>query len=175
MHSTSLRDFVSHARQAGRIRFGDLRRLQRDILPARLTTREDAEALITLDRSVTRADPDWANYLVGTVRDFVIWGLPPAGSVDLDKAEWLVRILSSGSTSKTARLIAREVAREAREVDKALLAFTVGGPKRRSHLERSSVSGSGFPDLAGGDLHDVDGVADHVGGALLSFRPSRHS
>ena len=38
MQTTSLREFVSHARQAGRIRFGDLRRLQRDILPARLTT-----------------------------------------------------------------------------------------------------------------------------------------
>ncbi len=24
--------------------------------------------------------------------------------------------------------------------------------------------------LAGGDAHDADGVADHVGGALLSFR-----
>ena len=66
MHSTSLRDFVTHARQTGRIRFGDLRRLQRDILPARLTTRDEAEALIALDHSVTKADPDWTNYLVGT-------------------------------------------------------------------------------------------------------------
>ncbi len=85
MHSTSLCDFVSHARQAGRIRFGDLRRLQRNILPARLTTREEAEALIALDRGVQRADPDWTNYLVGAVRDFVVWGLPPIGSVDRDK------------------------------------------------------------------------------------------
>src|SRR5690606_18636786 len=28
--------------------------------------------------------------------------------------------------------------------------------------------------LAGGDAHDLDGIADHVGGALLSFRSSRH-
>ena len=58
MHTTSLRAFVSHARQAGRIRFGDVRRLQRDVLPARLTTREEAETLIALDRSIIRADPD---------------------------------------------------------------------------------------------------------------------
>src|SRR5215210_4403266 len=121
-----------------RIGFGDLRRLQRDILPARLTTRDEAEALIALDRSVTRADPDWSNYLVGTVRDFVVWGLPPAGLVDRDKAEWLVRVLSSGGISKTARLIAREVAREACEVDDALLAFTSGSPKRQLRQATSS-------------------------------------
>ena len=84
-------------------------------LPARLTTRKEAEALIALDRSVTRADPDWTNYLVGAVRDFVVWGLAPAGSIDRGKAEWLVTLLSAGGVTKTAKLIAREVAQEACE------------------------------------------------------------
>ena len=110
--TTSLRDFVSHARESGRIRFADLRRLQRDILPARITTCEEAELLIALDGSVQRTDPDWSDYLIGTVRDFVVWGLPPVGAMDRDKAEWLAVLLSNGSM-KTARTIAREVAREA--------------------------------------------------------------
>ncbi len=118
MNST-LRDFVSHARESGRIRFADLRRLQRDILPARITTCEEAELLIALDGSVQRTDPDWSNYLIGTVRDFVVWGLPPVGAMDRDKAEWLAALLSDGST-KTARSIAREVAREA---------FATGSPR----------------------------------------------
>ena len=59
--SPSLRDFVSKAVEHDRILFGDLRRLQRDILPARITTREEAEALIALDR-VRRADRAWRAY-----------------------------------------------------------------------------------------------------------------
>ena len=56
MRGTSLRDFVRHAREANRIRFGDVRRLRRDILPARIATREEAELLIDLDRSVSTVD-----------------------------------------------------------------------------------------------------------------------
>jgi len=29
-----------------------------------------------------------------------------------------------------------------------------------------------FLNLAGGDPHDMDGVADYIGGALLAFRSS---
>ena len=39
--STTLRDFVLNAVEMNRIRFADLRRLQRDILPYRITTREE--------------------------------------------------------------------------------------------------------------------------------------
>jgi hypothetical protein len=37
--SSTPRDFASAAIQSKRIRFGDLRRLKRDILPARITRR----------------------------------------------------------------------------------------------------------------------------------------
>ena len=37
MSGSTLRDFASAAVQSKRIRFGDLRRLKRDILPARIT------------------------------------------------------------------------------------------------------------------------------------------
>jgi len=121
MSGTSLRDFVCRALEHRRIRFGDLRRLQRDILPARITMREQAEVLIALDKSVDKADRAWRSYLIATVRDFVIWGLPPAGRIDRDKAEWIVGALASGGP--TARVIAREIAREALQVDEALLAF----------------------------------------------------
>ena len=58
MNSPSLREFVTDALEARRIRFGDLRRLQRDVLPARLATREEAEMLVDLDRSVRTADDE---------------------------------------------------------------------------------------------------------------------
>jgi len=129
MNSPSLREFVSDAVEAQRIRFGDLRRLQRDILPARIATREEVEMLVDLDRSVRTADRDWTTYLVTTVRDFVVWGMPPAGVVDHDKAEWLIATLSNGGVTKTGRAIAREVFREARQIDRAL-ARRAGAPEQ---------------------------------------------
>jgi hypothetical protein len=106
MSSASLRDFVSHTLEVKRIRFGDLRRLQRDILPARIATREEAELLIELDRAVRRADPNWRDYLIAAVRDFVVWGLSPVGCVNCEKAEWLTATLARGGATKTGRIIA---------------------------------------------------------------------
>jgi hypothetical protein len=129
MSGTSLRDFVSRAIEHKRIRFGDLRRLQRDILPARITTREQAEVLIALDSFVDRADREWQRYLIARVRDFAIWGSPPAGRINIDKAEWLVAALRT-SSRKTAGAITREIMREAPEVDdEALQALSVN-PRR---------------------------------------------
>jgi len=65
--SSTLRDFASAASQSKRIRFGDLRRLKRDILPARITTREEVEVLIALDAVIERADREWRSYLIATV------------------------------------------------------------------------------------------------------------
>ena len=62
--SNSLREFVSKALENERILFGDIRRLQRDILPACITSRDEVEALLALDRLVERADRDWREYLV---------------------------------------------------------------------------------------------------------------
>jgi len=123
MGGTSLRDFVSKALHIKRIRFADLRRLQRDVLPARITTREQAEVLIALDDSLDKADREWRRYLIATVRDFVVWGTPPRGRIDRDKAEWLVAALRVSSSPKIARAIAREVVQEAKEVDDLLLDF----------------------------------------------------
>jgi hypothetical protein len=132
MSGTSLRDFVSRAVEHKRIRFGDLRRLQRDILPARITTREQAEVLIALDSFVDKADREWRRYLIATVRDFTIWGSLPAGRIDVDKAEWLVAALGT-SSRKTAGAITREIMREAPEVDdEALQALSVNPRRARA-------------------------------------------
>jgi hypothetical protein len=114
--STSLRDFVCRALERKRISFGDLRRLQRDILPARITTREQAEILLALDKAVDITDRGWRDYLVKAVRDFVIWGSPPAGHIDADKAKWMMTTLS-GSSPNTARALTREIVRQGPEFD----------------------------------------------------------
>jgi len=136
MTRISLRSFVEQVSDAGRIRFGDLRRLQRDLLPSRITSREEAELLISLDRAVRKFDRDWNDYFVSAVRDFVVWGLEPTGQVDRGKAEWLLRVLSNGGITRRGRTIARQVVQDALEVDALLMAFVGGAP---NHSVRAVV------------------------------------
>jgi hypothetical protein len=97
-----------------------VRRLQRKILPDGVMSREEAELLIALDRSATKADPSWTEYLVATIVDFVVWVERPTGFVDDDTALWLAEALSAGGAlTRTARLIAREIAREVQGGDAA--------------------------------------------------------
>src|SRR4051794_11280805 len=84
--AATLRDFVTKALDANRIRFADLRRLQRDILPYRIATQYEAEMLLALDAKVERADRDWGDYLVPAVAQFAVWGLEPVGRIDQGKA-----------------------------------------------------------------------------------------
>jgi hypothetical protein len=148
MSRSSLREFVARALADNRILFGDLRRLQRDILPARITTREEAEILLFLDSVVERTDREWTMYLTRNVRDFVIWGLQPAGVVDRSKAEWIQAALSRADPTTTGRAIIHEIVREARRIDDdALFGLGAGRANRqcRSPQHRNPLSGLGRP------------------------------
>src|SRR5205085_11892192 len=82
MTKVSLSDFAAKILRNGRISFGDAQRLQRDILPDGLTSREEAEILIGLDRGAAKADAAWGRWLAATLVDFVVWGERPTGIVD---------------------------------------------------------------------------------------------
>ena len=128
---STLREFVTKALLTKRIGFGDLRRLQRDILPDGITTRDEAEVLIALDRSIERIDKAWTEALVAGVTRFVVWTTDPPGTVHEEASAWLLAALACGR-SKTALAIASEVVREAYDVDDALLAFGTSSPASRA-------------------------------------------
>jgi hypothetical protein len=109
MENTSLRDFTSRAAASGRIRFGDLRRLQRDVIPNGITTQEDAEALLDLDQAVSRADPDWPRWLSSALKAYAVSG----DGVNPQKATWLAGRLATART-KAAQALARQLATETR-------------------------------------------------------------
>src|SRR5215218_5429611 len=98
-----LLDFVKKVSSRGRITFGDIKRLQRDLLPNGAMTREQVEALIAMDAAVSRADPAWAAYLTSTVVDFVVWGSRPTG--------YVIRMRLSGSRRCFAPTRARRLVR----------------------------------------------------------------
>src|SRR5215207_10433611 len=103
--STSLRAFVSKALELNRISFGELRRLQRKVLPHGLVTREQAEVLIALDQTIARTDKAWADYLVMVITDFVVWRACSPGRVEPEMAAWLVASLSCGRPTRTTGMI----------------------------------------------------------------------
>src|SRR3954451_18076473 len=69
MINSSLQTFINKVHAAGRINFGGVKRLQRDILPDGISSREEAELLLTLDRTVSRADRSFADWLVAMMVD----------------------------------------------------------------------------------------------------------
>jgi len=132
----SLSDFASKLRSKNRISFGDVQRLQRNVLPDGIGSREDAELLIDLDREMARTDRAWERWLVATIVDFVVWAERPTGVVDENTAIWLAAALNGGEstrTTKTARLIAREIAEEAQGFEnEALATLAAALTKRKS-------------------------------------------
>jgi hypothetical protein len=104
------------------VSFADVRKLQRELLPDGIATREEAELLIGLDRAIGAAHPAWAGYLVGAVVEFVVWGSRPTGCIDQETARWLVSWLKSDSPTGTAQRIACEAIDEAHDVHGSLKA-----------------------------------------------------
>jgi hypothetical protein len=142
MINPSLDLFAATLIEAGRIRSGDVKRLQRDLLPDGISSRAEAELLLRLDQSVRRPDPAFSAWLVAAMVDFVVWSTRPTGSVDRETAEWLVTELMGGrGPTRTAHLIAGEIVREAQDVDEALLSWVRDLPRAelRPGLERASL------------------------------------
>lgn len=131
MINLSLQVFCDRVVGAGRITAEDVTALVRHVLPEGLTTRDEADMLIALDRVVTAADAAFGDYLVAGVVDFAVWGERPTGYIDGEMARWLVASLRNGSgPTPLAARIAREVVREAQASDEALIAFALEANRR---------------------------------------------
>src|SRR5215217_4527130 len=152
MDTTPLCVFVTKVMASNRVVFGDLRRLQRDVLPTGPTTREEIETLLSLD-SLGNVDEDWPGYLVTTVKAFVLSTSDPPGSVNADTAAWLATALSD-ARPRSAAAIVRAVLSEAQHVDEVLLAFGRRGEKRPCLAGTLGLPVSESPEQSG------DGISD---------------
>ena len=154
MGQASLQDFVNTVAATGRITFGDVRRLNRSILPDGPMERAEVEALLGLDAAVARTDASWGDWLVQAVVDFAVWGERPTGTVEGEAARWLVGALSChGPMTKAAKRIAREIEREAELADAAIAALADAG---------EAEAEAGPPALtlvAGAEAQPADGAA----------------
>ena len=154
MDTTPLCVFVNKVTTSNRIVFGDLRRLQRDVLPRGASSRQEIEALLSLD-SIGQVDEDWPEYLVDTVVRFVL-SMPPPGCVDANTAAWLVQALA-GARPKSAAAILRAILQEAHHVDEILLRSGRRG-KRPVIGPQPDVSGEVLDPSFGQGYCPVDGT-----------------
>src|SRR5262245_58997916 len=97
MIKNSLREFIDGALDSGIIGEGDVARLHREILPNGITSREEAEVLISLDRALLRKCEMWNNTFVGSLVNFAVWASRPTGKIDREMAIWLITMLGAGA------------------------------------------------------------------------------
>ena len=124
MDTAPLTLFARKVLTSGRLLFADLRRLQRDILPNGITIREEAEALLSLDR-IGRLDEAWAPYLIEAVSAFVV-----LSSELEDTGAWLAQALKTAQP-KTAAAIVWALAREGCPFGEDLSSFARRSGKRQ--------------------------------------------
>ncbi len=108
MISENLQAFVAAVRANGQIRYGDVRRLQRDILPIGIFSPEDAEVLIALNARLARADRAWAQWLVAAVAEFVAKEEEGGHPMKDAAGAWLGQLGAAAST-RFGRGMARKI------------------------------------------------------------------
>lgn len=130
MITNQLREVVESILEKGRIDDIDVNRVARDVLDGKVLSHDVIDVLIALDRAISVPNANWAEFLVSTVVDYVVWTSRPTGIVTRDLAQWLVATLAVGEgPTANARRIAFEVVREAERCDEMLISFAMSRPR----------------------------------------------
>jgi hypothetical protein len=117
MNNPLLETFATKVTAKSRITFGDVCRIRRDVLPDGIASREEAEALLRMDRLIGRADSSWVEWLTNAIVEFAVWSERPTGHIDTEAAAWLAQeLMRQGPLTKAGRRIAREIQFEAETV-----------------------------------------------------------
>ena len=143
MIGNDLREFVDQILETHQICDVDVHRLARTILPHGAISHEVIDVLVALDRAVGTPNANWAEFLVATTVEYVVWTNRPTGIISRDLAQWLITTLSIGEgPTETAMRIAFEVVREADRCDETLISFAMGkgSLKSRQDLSRSNMA-----------------------------------
>ncbi len=113
MTDTNLHEMVARLTEKDRITFGDVRRIQRDVLPDGIGSREELALLAGLDGTVARSDSAWTEWLVEAVLELAT----SQDASDRPAADgWLEQALAPASP-KLRRRILRELRRETAAIE----------------------------------------------------------
>jgi hypothetical protein len=90
MPSTALADLTSTLTQARRIGAEDVLRLRRVVWGDAAVSPEEANALMALNSACPVQAPEWIDYFVEVMVDYIVHQQQPQGYVDAAKAQWLM-------------------------------------------------------------------------------------
>lgn len=142
--------FIEVAQRAaadGQIAADELLALRREGWGDGIITRAEAEALFALNNSLKERSPEWVDFFVEAIGEFVLNGTPPRLQCNDEEAEWLIgQIDSNGVVESMAEL----------ECMVRILERAENTPDRLKHyvlkqIEREVLDGTG-PTRCGGAL-----------------------
>lgn len=67
-----------------------VRKLRYDLFRGDALTRDEAEALFEIERRAHPDSPEWGEFFVDTILDYLLWQERPSGVLNEAKAEWLL-------------------------------------------------------------------------------------
>ena len=117
-----LRYFVGNVTDKKFISASDVKLLACHVLEGGVFNRQEAEALLALDRSVD-AHESWAPVYCDLIVNFVVRRTLPSGTVTADDALWLTSALDLSGPTETTINIAYLILDRAEHVDIAILDF----------------------------------------------------
>lgn len=89
--------------------------LKRELSGDKILDRAEAEALFTLECAPNAKCPEWTEFFVEAITDYVIWQMRPTGVVHTPQAEWLLQ-QADRAKSITALAVLVNVLAEAHHV-----------------------------------------------------------
>jgi len=104
--SFSYSDFAAALRAGARISAEDVLALRRWVWPDGAVSDAEAEALFELNRQAGDAEPEWADFLIEAMTEYVVNAKPPRGYVDEANAAWLIDQVDRDGAPVTATELA---------------------------------------------------------------------
>lgn len=147
MTAAALADLTSTLTQSARIGAEDVLAMRRLVWADASVSRDEADALMALNTACPVQAPEWIDYFVEVMTDYVVRQQQPEGYIDAAKAEWLMqwidtdgRVDSRGELELLVKVIetAASVPQSLRtyalkQIEAAVL--TGSGPTRRERLD----------------------------------------
>lgn len=103
--TTQFIDITQRAAADGQITADELLALRREGWGDGIITRAEAEALFALNNALRERSPEWCDFFVEAIGEFVLNGTPPRLQCSREEAEWLIgQIDSDGVTESVVEL-----------------------------------------------------------------------
>ena len=67
-----------------------VRRLRFDLFRGDALTQDEADALFSIERAVRPDCPEWRDFFIDVIVDFLLWQQRPSGILNEAQAEWLM-------------------------------------------------------------------------------------